>query len=56
VVCAGMGVRAVQKLKEMGIRVYKVSGDTVEEIIEEYQTAELEEITSKNACSQHRCH
>jgi len=56
VVCAGMGARAVQKLKEMGVRVYRASGDTVEEVIKKYQTAELEEITSENACSQHKCH
>ena len=56
VVCAGMGVRAIQKLKEAGIQVYKASGATVEEIIEKYQANELEEITLKDACNRHGCH
>jgi predicted Fe-Mo cluster-binding NifX family protein len=56
VVCAGMGVRAIQKLNEQGIRAYKASGNTVEEVIEKYRSNELEELTLENACNQHRCH
>jgi predicted Fe-Mo cluster-binding NifX family protein len=56
VVCAGMGMRAVQKLNESGIRAYKAAGTTTQEIIEKYQANELEELTLENACNQHKCH
>jgi predicted Fe-Mo cluster-binding NifX family protein len=56
VVCSGMGKRAIEKLNEAGIRVYRASGAKVEEIIEEYRTSGLEGITDKNACGHHVCH
>jgi len=56
VVCAGMGMRAIQKLREVKIRAYKALGATVQEIIEKYRANELEEITVENACRQHNCH
>ncbi len=55
VVCGGMGVRAVQKLNEDGIKAYRASGGTVEETIRQYENNKLEEITVKSACSQHGC-
>ncbi len=55
VVCGGMGARAVQKLNEDGIKVYRASGGTVEEIIRQYENNELEEITVQNACERHNC-
>ncbi len=56
VVCAGMGARAVQKLNEGGIRAYKATEETVQEIINKYREGTLEEITPANACVQHDCH
>jgi predicted Fe-Mo cluster-binding NifX family protein len=56
VVCAGMGMRAISKLNEAGIRPYKASGANVQEIIEKYRANELEEMTLENACRQHKCH
>lgn len=55
VVCGGMGARAVQKLNEGGMRVYKASAETVEDILREYEADILEEITVENACANHRC-
>lgn len=55
VVCGGMGVRAVQKLNESGIRAYKMIVGTTEEIIKKYKEGNLEEITIKNSCNQHHC-
>lgn len=55
VVCGGMGARAVQKLTEGGIKTYRASGGTVEEIIKRYKQGELEELTTESACSQHNC-
>ncbi|MBU2541649.1 MAG: NifB/NifX family molybdenum-iron cluster-binding protein [Candidatus Omnitrophica bacterium] len=56
VVCAGMGARAVSKLNEGGISVYRVRAETVEEIIKRYKEGRLEEITVENACIDHSCH
>ncbi|MFH1716439.1 MAG: NifB/NifX family molybdenum-iron cluster-binding protein [Planctomycetota bacterium] len=56
VVCSGMGKRAIQKLNEGGIRAYRASGATVEEIVKEYQAGRLEEITAETACARHGCH
>jgi predicted Fe-Mo cluster-binding NifX family protein len=56
VVCAGMGMRAIQKLNEASIRAYKSSGMSVQEVVNEYRAGELEEITVESACRQHGCH
>ena len=42
VVCRGMGVRAVQKLNSGGIKAYRTSAETVEEIIKKYKNGILE--------------
>jgi predicted Fe-Mo cluster-binding NifX family protein len=51
-----MGMRAIQKLNEAGIRAYKASVADVREVIEKYRKNELEEMTLENACHQHGCH
>jgi len=56
VVCIGMGMRAIQRVNEAGIRAYKASGANVQEIIKEYQANKLEEITAEDACRRHKCH
>jgi len=56
VVCQGMGMRAVQKLNETGIKAYRAVGDTVADVVKKYESNELEEITPQNACTQHGCH
>lgn len=56
VICVGMGMRAVQKLNEGGIRAYRISGKTAQEIIKRYKEGVLEEITAENACTDHACH
>lgn len=55
VVCGGMGARAVQKLNEGGIRAYRASVETIEELIKRYKDEALEEITVDNACTNHSC-
>jgi predicted Fe-Mo cluster-binding NifX family protein len=55
VVCGGMGSRAVQKLKEGGIKAYRAVAGTVADIIKKYKDKHLEEITVDNACRQHGC-
>jgi len=56
VVCGGMGMRAIQKLNEGGIKAYRAIPGTVENIAEQYVKGGLEEITIKDACTNHECH
>jgi predicted DNA-binding protein (UPF0251 family)/predicted Fe-Mo cluster-binding NifX family protein len=56
VVCAGMGARAVQKLNEGGIKVYRAVSGSVADIAGQFLKGGLEEITAENACAQHHCH
>jgi predicted Fe-Mo cluster-binding NifX family protein len=56
VVCTGMGLRAVQKLNDSGIKTYKANANTVAAVIKKYKNNEAEEINTKNACHQHNCH
>ncbi len=56
VVCAGMGARALQRLNEGGIRVFRTIPGTVEEVVKKFGAGQLEEMTLENACGQHRCH
>lgn len=56
VVTGGMGARAVQKLNEGGIKVYRAVPGTVESILTQCQTGKLQELTVENACTQRGCH
>ncbi|PIV39802.1 MAG: diguanylate cyclase [Candidatus Omnitrophica bacterium CG02_land_8_20_14_3_00__42_8] len=56
VVCGGMGMRAVQKLNESGIKAYMAHPGTVEDIVNEFKQNSLKEITISNSCAQHGCH
>jgi predicted Fe-Mo cluster-binding NifX family protein len=56
VACTGMGARAIQKLKEDGIKVYRATSGTVSDIIKKFINGGVEEITVESACSQHSCH
>ncbi|MFA6281961.1 MAG: NifB/NifX family molybdenum-iron cluster-binding protein [Candidatus Omnitrophota bacterium] len=56
VVTGGMGARAVQKLNEGGIKVYRVIPGAVVDIVSQFTKGGLEEITVQNACVQHGCH
>jgi predicted Fe-Mo cluster-binding NifX family protein len=56
VVCGGMGMRAVQKLNEGGIKTYRAFLGTVADIVKLLSKNILEEITPENACAQHDCH
>jgi predicted Fe-Mo cluster-binding NifX family protein len=51
-----MGARAVQRLNEGGIKVYRAIPGTVEAIVSQYIQGSLEEISVHNACSHHGCH
>ncbi len=57
VVSGGMGMRAVQKINEGGIKAYRAVAGTVADIAAQFKKGGLEEITVDNACAQHGgCH
>ena len=56
VVCAGMGLRALQRLNEAGIKVYLASGGTVGEVVDELVGGRLREMTAEGSCRGHGCH
>jgi predicted Fe-Mo cluster-binding NifX family protein len=56
VVCGGMGLRAVQRLNQSGITVYRTSKETVGEVLDAYRQGTLTELTTQDACSEHHCH
>lgn len=55
VVCAGMGFRAVQRLNQAGVRVYRIQKESVGEVIKEFDLDTLSELTDEQACTEHEC-
>jgi len=58
VICGGMGIRAIQKLNEGGIKAFRTEDQnvTAEEILDHFRNDELKEITADSACREHNCH
>ena len=54
VVCGGMGLRALERLEEAGIEVYRSAATTVEEALREIQDKKAERLTAVGACAQHK--
>lgn len=55
VVCGGMGLRAVTKLNDSGIKAYKAIDGTTADVIRRYKEGSLEEITPDIACDHSDC-
>ena len=55
VITGGAGARAIQKLNEGGIRVFRAIPGTVADIMAGFSQGRLEEMTAVNACIQHDC-
>jgi predicted Fe-Mo cluster-binding NifX family protein len=55
VLVGGIGAGALMKLNDMGIRVYRVAGDTVRKNIELLKADKLELFSANNTCSHHGC-
>jgi len=53
VVVGGIGAGAINKLNEMGIRVYRSSNGNVQENIELFEANALSELTIEHACGGH---
>jgi predicted Fe-Mo cluster-binding NifX family protein len=56
VICSGMGMRAIQKLNEAGIKVLRASVATAEQAVELFNAGKCEELTIEDACADHNCH
>jgi predicted Fe-Mo cluster-binding NifX family protein len=56
ILTSGMGRRAVQILNDGGIKVFLLSGNTVEEAVSKFERNELAELSLEGACSGHGCH
>ena len=55
VVCRGMGKRAIQKLNQVGFKVFKTGAKIVEGVVAEYKSGKLSELTIEKACTEHEC-
>lgn len=54
IICAGMGPRAIQVLKQLGIRVYYSNAQLrVGEIVELFKDGKLPEMDERQACQDH---
>jgi predicted Fe-Mo cluster-binding NifX family protein len=56
VICRGLGRRALQKLNQSGVKVFRTERSTVSDVIEDFSKGRQEEIGPESACQQHRCH
>ena len=56
VVTGGAGAGAVQKLNQGGIKVYRAISGTVADIVAQFISGKLEEISVQNSGMQHDCH
>jgi predicted Fe-Mo cluster-binding NifX family protein len=54
VVCGGMGLRALERLEESGIEVYRSAATTVEEALREIKDKKAERLTAEGACAHHK--
>lgn len=55
-VCKGLGKRALLKLNDQGIKVFRTNQLTVKEILNDLTENKLEEMTMENTCRNHGCH
>lgn len=53
VLVGGIGAGAFSKLNNLGIKVYKVDAETVEENIEKFNNGQLPEFSLANSCNHH---
>lgn len=53
IVVGGIGAGAINKLNEMGIKVFKASGGSVQENLGLFESKTLVEMTVKHACGGH---
>lgn len=55
ILVGGIGAGALMKLNNQGIRVYRVTNETVLKNVELLKRSELAEFSPKNSCNHHNC-
>jgi predicted Fe-Mo cluster-binding NifX family protein len=53
IIVGGIGARAVERLNEAGIRVYRSTAGTVRDNVEALKKGALEELNADNSCGHH---
>lgn len=53
IIVGGIGARAISRLNEMGIKVYRAAQGTLKDVIAGLVRGALDEITAEDGCSQH---
>ena len=56
VVTGGMGKRAIEMLNAANVKVYLACGNTVDQVVKEFNSGRLTELTPDTACAGHGCH
>ena len=50
VIVKGIGIRAIQVLREIGVKVYKTGSETLDQVIEELRNERIMVIDDREAC------
>ena len=50
VIVKGIGVRAIQVLRELGVKIYKTGSETLDQVMKEIEEGRLTPFTSDEAC------
>ena len=53
IIVGGIGARAIERLNDAGIRVYRSAPGTVRDNVEALKRGALEELTADNSCGHH---
>jgi predicted Fe-Mo cluster-binding NifX family protein len=56
VICKGLGRRALEKLNDSRIKVFRIDRSMVKDIIEDVSDGKLEEINPESTCRHQGCH
>jgi predicted Fe-Mo cluster-binding NifX family protein len=56
VITSGMGIRAIKLLNDNGVKVFLSKGEIVSDVINNFESGLLSELTFEHACSHHGCH
>lgn len=56
IVTGGMGRRAIEMLNAANVKVYQATGETVSQVVKEYKSGGLKELSPETACAGHGCH
>lgn len=52
----GIGLRALERLNSLGIKVYRSENSDLASLLENLKKGNLSEIKAEDSCSEHNCH